>query len=61
MEKIIDGVLMAAYLTLLALGGHYSLRHAAAWSQRLALEKAHQGLGSLERSARIMTGGKLDY
>ncbi|MCY4644259.1 MAG: hypothetical protein OXB88_06530 [Bacteriovoracales bacterium] len=29
--------------------------------QMMALEKAVQGLGSLEKSTRLMTGGKLDF
>lgn len=61
MEKVIDGVLTAAYLVLLTLGSGYTLQKAANWTRNMALEKAATGLGSLEASARIMTGGKLDY
>lgn len=61
MKKIIDGIVMAVYLILLALGGHYTLRQTAEWSQRLAFEKIHQGLPSLEHAARILTGKKADF
>lgn len=62
MEKIIDGVMMSLVFTLvIASGGCFTLQKAYYWSRNAALEKAAKGLGSLERSSRIMTGGKLDY
>jgi hypothetical protein len=61
MEKIIDGVLTAAYVVLLTFGSGYSVRKAYFWTRNAALEKAATGLGSLESSTRIMTGGKLDF
>lgn len=61
MEKIIDGVLTIAYLALVTVGGGYTLHGVYSWSRNVALEKAATGLGSLEKSTRIMTGGKLDF
>jgi hypothetical protein len=61
MDKIIDGVLTAAYLVLLTLGSGYTIDKAYHWTRNAALEKAATGLGSLESSTRIMTGGKLDF
>ena len=61
MEKIIDGILVAVYLTLAAAGGHYTLKQVATWSQKVALEKTVKGLGQLEPATRKMTGGKLDF
>lgn len=61
MEKIIDAVLTAVSVALIAAGGHYSIKEIMAWSQRQALQKASQGLGHLESATRKMTGGKLDF
>lgn len=61
MEKIIDGVLTIAYLAIVTAGGGYTLHSVYNWSRHAALEKAATGLGSLEKSTRIMTGGKLDF
>lgn len=61
MEKIIDGVLAVAYVALITFGGSYALSKTYNWVRFAALEKAATGLGSLEKSSRIMTGGKLDY
>lgn len=61
MEKLIDAILIAVFATLIAAGGRYSIHQVAVWSQKLALEKAAQGLGQLEPATRKMTGGKLDF
>ena len=61
MEKIIDGVLTAAYLVLITVGGGWTLQKAYYWTRNAALEKAATDLGSLEKASRILTGGKLDY
>lgn len=61
MEKIIDGILTAAYLLMITLGGGYTLKKTHDWIRNAALEKAATGLGSLEKSTQIMTGGKLDF
>jgi hypothetical protein len=61
MDKIIDGVLTVAYLALFTLGSGYAAKKAFYWTRNAALEKAATGLGSLESSTRIMTGGKLDF
>lgn len=61
MDKIIDGVLTAAYLIIFTVGSGYSVKKAYYWSRNVALEKAATGLGSLETSTRKMTGGKLDF
>lgn len=61
MEKIIDGILMAAYLVLVTVGGGWTLQKAYYWTRNVALEKAATDLGSLEKASRIMTGGKLDF
>ncbi|MEI7973485.1 MAG: hypothetical protein WCH11_03870 [Bdellovibrio sp.] len=61
MEKIIDSIATLLSVILIALGGHYTLKQVAAWSQKMALEKAAQGLGKLEPAAQKMTGGKLDF
>jgi len=60
MEKIIDGILTAAYLVIFTVGG-YIVQKAFYWTRNAALEKAATGLGSLEASTRKMTGGKLDF
>lgn len=61
MDKIIDGILTAVYLVVLTTGGSFALKKVYYITRNAALEKAATGLGSLEASARIMTGGKLDY
>jgi hypothetical protein len=61
MDKIIDGVLTAAYLIIFTVGSGYTIQKAYYWTRNAALEKAATGLGSLESSTRIMTGGKLDF
>lgn len=61
MDKIIDRVLTAVYLVLLTAGSGYTLEMVYQWTKHAALEKAATGLGSLESSTRIMTGGKLDF
>lgn len=61
MDKIIDGVLTAAFLIIFTVGGGYSVKKAYYWTRNAALEKAATGLGSLETSTRKMTGGKLDF
>lgn len=61
MEKLIDAVLVAVYVSLISMGGKYTLQHAFEWSQKAALQKAVQGLGRLEPATRKMTGGKLDF
>ena len=61
MEKIIDGVLTAAYLLMITLGGGYSLQKAYHWTRNAALEKAATPMPSLEKATQIMTGGKLDF
>lgn len=48
MEKIIDGILTAAYLLMITLGGGYTLKKTHDWIRNAALEKAATGLGSLE-------------
>ena len=61
MEKLVDGILTAVYVALIALGGKFSIQQAVAWSQKMAFEKAAHGLGRLEPAAQKMTGGKLDF
>lgn len=61
MDKLIDGILTAAYLVMVTVGGGYTLQKAYYWTRNAALEKAATDLGSLEKVSRIMTGGKLDY
>jgi hypothetical protein len=61
MDKIIDGILTAVYCVLLTAGSGYTLHKVYDWTRNAALEKAAKGLGSLESSTRIMTGGKLDF
>jgi hypothetical protein len=61
MDKIIDGILTATYLVLFTFGSGYTLNKAYYWSRNAAFEKIATGLGSLEKSSSIMTGGKLDY
>ena len=61
MEKIIDGILTAAYLVLITVGGGWTLQKAYHWTRNAALEKAATDLGSLEKVSRTMTGGKLDF
>jgi hypothetical protein len=61
MDKIIDGVLTAAYLVIFTLGSGYMAQKAYYWTKNAALEKASTGLGSLESSTQKMTGGKLDF
>jgi hypothetical protein len=61
MEKLIDGILTVVYVALIAMGGRYTLQQAVAWSQKMAFEKAAQGLGKLEPATQKMTGGKLDF
>ncbi|MDO9181876.1 MAG: hypothetical protein Q7U04_05690 [Bacteriovorax sp.] len=61
MEKIIDGILTAAYLVIFTIGTGYSVQKVFYWTRNAALEKAATGLGSLEASTRKMTGGKLDF
>jgi hypothetical protein len=61
MDKIIDGVLTAVYCVLLTAGTGFTIHKVYNWTRYAALEKAATGLGSLESSTRIMTGGKLDF
>ena len=61
MEKIIDGIITAAFIFTVAAGGRYTLHQVVAWSQKMAFEKAAQGLGKLEPSTQKMTGEKLDF
>lgn len=61
MDKIVDGIVTFIFVLATAFGGSYSLKALHAWSQNLAFEKIHEGIGSLEKSTRAMTGGKLDY
>ncbi|MBX9766325.1 MAG: hypothetical protein K2X47_03560 [Bdellovibrionales bacterium] len=61
MEKIIDAVLTAVSVALIAAGGHYSIKEVMNWSQRQAFRKASDGLGNLESATKKMTGGKLDF
>lgn len=61
MDKLIDGILTALFLVILTLGPGYALKKVYYWTRNAALEKVATGLGSLEASSRIMTGGKLDY
>jgi hypothetical protein len=61
MEKIIDGILTAAYLVIFTVGSGYTVQKAFYWTRNAALEKVATGLGSLEISTRKMTGDKLDY
>lgn len=61
MDKIIDGVLTAAYLVIFTVGTGYTIEKAFDWSRNAAFEKVATGLGSLEGSTRKMTGGKLDF
>ena len=61
MEKIIDGILTFVYLVVFTAGSGYTIHGVYNWSRNAALEKAAKGLGSLEKSTRIMTGGKLDF
>jgi hypothetical protein len=61
MEKIIDSIIVATFAVATAYGGHYALKSMYEWSRYHALEKAAQGLGSLEKASQIMTGGKLDF
>ena len=61
MDKLIDSIATAISIILIAAGGHYTVKQVAAWSQRMALEKAALGLGKLEPATQKMTGGKLDF
>jgi hypothetical protein len=61
MEELIDGILTAVSVTLIAFGGRYTLHQIVNWSQKMAFEKAAQGLGRLESITQKMTGGKLDF
>jgi hypothetical protein len=61
MEKIIDGILTAAYLIIFTVGSGYTVQKAFYWTRNAAFEKVATGLGSLETSTRKMTGGKLDF
>lgn len=61
MEKIIDGILTAAYLLIFTVGSGYTAKKTFCWTRNAALEKVATGLGSLEASTRKMTGGKLDF
>ncbi len=48
MEKLIDGIATLISVILTTACGHYTLKQVAAWSQKMAVEKAAQGLGKLE-------------
>jgi hypothetical protein len=61
MEKLIDGILTAAYFLMITFGAGYTLQKAHNWMRYAALEKVATGLGSLEKSTQTMTGGKLDF
>ena len=61
MEKIIASIVVIIYLVLFSFGGNYTLKQVHQFSRDLAFNKISQGLGSLERSTRIMTGGKVDF
>ena len=61
MEKLIDGIATLVSVVLIAAGGHYTVKQVVAWSQKMAFEKAAQGLGKLEPATQKMTGGKLDF
>ncbi len=61
MEKIIDGIVTAIYLVVFTFGSGYTLNKAYNWSRNVSFEKVATGLGSLEKSSRTMTGGKLDF
>ena len=61
MEKIIDGIFAMIFVFATVWGGAYSLKSMCEWSRNLAFDKIHQGMGSLEKSTRTMTGGKLDF
>jgi len=61
MEKIIDGIVTVIYLAVFTFGGGYSLKKAYNWSRNVSFEKVATGLGSLEKSSKAMTGGKLDF
>jgi hypothetical protein len=51
----------AVSVVLIAFGGRYTIQQVLNWSQKMAFEKAAQGLGKLEPSTQKMTDGKLDF
>lgn len=61
MEKIIDGVIAIVFTLVIAKGGQLTIQKIYNWSQKAAHQKTIQGFGSLEKSTRQMTGGKLDF
>ena len=61
MRTLIDILVLAIFSIAVFQGGKYGLKKTANYIQMLALEKAAQGLGSLEGATQKMTGEKLDF
>ena len=61
MKNLIDSAIMGAYIFAALAGGNFALKKAHDTIQRMALEKAASGLGSMEKIARGMTGKKLNF
>ena len=53
MRLIIEGIIAGLILTFGVSGGGIALKKANSYIQKLALEKASQGLGSLEGQIKI--------
>ena len=61
MRTLIDFLAIAIFSLITLQGGKDGLKKVHDYVQRLALEKAVQGLGSLEKTTQAMTGEKLDF
>ena len=61
MRSIIDSAIIGAYIVAAFAGGNFALKKAHDKIQKMALEKAATGLGSMEKIARGMTGKRLNF
>ncbi|MGB0454974.1 MAG: hypothetical protein ACPGJV_14785 [Bacteriovoracaceae bacterium] len=61
MKTIIDSAIMGAYIFATLAGGSFALNKAHDKVQKMALEKAASGLGSMEKISRGITGKKLNF
>ena len=60
--KILIDLLLVSFFSLIAFqGARYGFEQVEVLIQKMAIEKASQGLGSLESATQTLTDGKLDF